>query len=165
MLFFELDYRKVDEQEDEQKDNGKGDTAAGDDNSKRCDQRSRIQGIAHVSVRTSGGEFFVLGEMTGGPSADDETQDGDGYSDGHAAGRRLREPGESEQKRKAGCDTQALYEIGVGLWKEVARCGFERFQNVRTAGTLWDSRVCMTARNTSGAVMARMLASICFRRS
>ncbi len=71
------DDRKIDGEEHDDHDGGNPQAARGDGESECDDERSEIERIARVCVRTAGGELLVLVDVSGSERADEDAGSGE----------------------------------------------------------------------------------------
>lgn len=120
VLLFELDGGQVDANKRGYENSRQPEAARSDDDAAGDQQRTRIERIASVGVRTGGCKLSIFCEMAGGPGAQQQSQDRDGNAGEHGASGRIRKPSEGNEQQKPAKHAQALNEIGVGFGKEIA---------------------------------------------
>ena len=121
--FFGADDGKIDGEEQNDHDGRNPETARGDGESERDDERSEIKRIARVGVRAGGGELLVLVDVSGGERADEnagsgEDQAGDdraSRSDARDRSRRWRRGIRAERGCGGRCGP-----IRWGWWEQAA---------------------------------------------
>ncbi len=119
MLFLLLDHRQVDKEENRGDEPGEPGAAGGQKEAGGGDERAGIEGIANHGIRAGGGQPLVLGQVAGGPGADQEPEGAQRQARGQRSRGRIGQPGPQGRQQEAGGHAEARCLIGVRLREPV----------------------------------------------